>query len=42
MLTLAVAIRNGESMGTGILNRSFLAAQALADAGPPQEQLEAP
>ena len=42
LLTLAVAIRNGEAMGTGILNRSFLAAQALADAGPPQEQLEVP
>ena len=40
LLTIAVAIRNGEAMGTGILNRSFLAAQALADAGPPQKQLE--
>ena len=40
LLTLAVAIRNGEAMGTGILNRSFLAAQALADQGPPQEQLQ--
>ena len=36
LLTIAVAIRNGEAMGTGILNRSFLAAQALAQAGPPQ------
>ena len=42
MLVLAVAIRNGESMGTGILNRSFLAAQALAEAGPPDQQLDAP
>ena len=42
LLTIAVAIRNGEAMGTGILNRSFLAAQALAEAGPPQEQLEVP
>ena len=42
MLTIAVAIRNGEAMGTGILNRSFLAAQALAAAGPPDEQLEVP
>ena len=42
LLTVAVAIRNGEAMGTGILNRSFLAAQALAEAGPPQEQLEVP
>jgi len=42
LLTIAVAIRNGEAMGTGILNRSFLAAQALADAGPPSEQLIAP
>lgn len=40
LLTLAVAIRNGEAMGTGIRNRSFLAAQALADAGPPDKQLE--
>ena len=42
MLVMAVAIRNGEAMGTGILNRSFLAAQALADAGPPDQQLEVP
>tara|TARA_B100000427_G_C15513604_1_gene597238 strand:+ start:162 stop:1322 length:1161 start_codon:yes stop_codon:yes gene_type:complete len=42
MLTIAVAIRNGEAMGTGILNRSFLAAQALAVAGPPDQQLEVP
>ena len=42
LLVMAVAIRNGESMGTGILNRSFLAAQALADAGAPDEQLDAP
>ena len=42
MLTIAVAIRNGEAMGTGILNRSFLAAQALAAAGPPDQQLEVP
>jgi len=42
LLTVAVAIRNGEAMGTGILNRSFLAAQALAEIGPPQEQLEVP
>ena len=40
LLTLAVAIRNGEAMGTGIRNRSFLAAQALADAGPPDKQLQ--
>ena len=40
LLTLAVAIRNGEAMGTGIRNRAFLAAQALADAGPPDKQLE--
>ena len=40
LLTVAVAIRNGEAMGTGIRNRSFLAAQALADAGPPDKQLE--
>tara|TARA_Y100000590_G_scaffold210927_1_gene238973 strand:+ start:338 stop:1492 length:1155 start_codon:yes stop_codon:yes gene_type:complete len=42
MLVMAVAIRNGEAMGTGILNRSFLAAQALAEAGTPDEQLEVP
>ena len=42
LLVMAVAIRNGEAMGTGILNRSFLAAQALADAGPPDQQLEVP
>ena len=42
MLVMAVAIRNGEAMGTGILNRSFLAAQALADAGPPDQQLDVP
>ena len=42
MLVMAVAIRNGEAMGTGILNRSFLAAQALAEAGAPDEQLEVP
>ena len=42
MLVMAVAIRNGEAMGTGILNRSFLAAQALADAGPPDAQLDVP
>ena len=42
LLVMAVAIRNGESMGTGILNRSFLAAQALADAGAPDEQLDVP
>ena len=42
MLVMAVAIRNGEAMGTGILNRSFLAAQALAEAGSPDEQLEVP
>ena len=42
MLVVAVAIRNGESMGTGILNRSFLAAQALAEAGAPDEQLSVP
>ena len=42
LLVMAVAIRNGEAMGTGILNRSFLAAQALADAGPPDSQLEIP
>ena len=42
MLVMAVAIRNGEAMGTGILNRSFLAAQALADAGAPDEQLTVP
>ena len=42
MLVMAVAIRNGEAMGTGILNRSFLAAQALADAGAPDEQLAVP
>ena len=42
MLVLAVAIRNGESMGTGILNRSFLAAQALAEAGAPDQQLDVP
>ena len=40
LLTVAVAIRNGEAMGTGIRNRAFLAAQALADAGPPDKQLE--
>jgi len=40
LLTVAVAIRNGEAMGTGIRNRSFLAAQALADAGPPDKQLK--
>ena len=40
LLTIAVAIRNGEAMGTGIRNRSFLAAQALADAGPPDKQLQ--
>ena len=40
LLTVAVAIRNGEAMGTGIRNRSFLAAQALADVGPPDKQLE--
>ena len=42
MLVMAVAIRNGEAMGTGILNRSFLAAQALADSGPPDQQLKVP
>ena len=42
LLVMAVAIRNGEAMGTGILNRSFLAAQALADAGPPDQQLDVP
>ena len=42
MLVMAVAIRNGEAMGTGILNRSFLAAQALAEAGAPDEQLTVP
>ena len=42
LLVMAVAIRNGEAMGTGILNRSFLAAQALADVGPPDQQLEVP
>ena len=42
MLVMAVAIRNGEAMGTGILNRSFLAAQALADAGAPDQQLDVP
>ena len=42
MLVMAVAIRNGEAMGTGILNRSFLAAQALAYAGPPDAQLDVP
>ena len=42
MLTIAVAIRNGEAMGTGILNRSFLAAQALAEAGNPDQQLDVP
>ena len=42
MLVMAVAIRNGEAMGTGILNRSFLAAQALAYAGPPDQQLDVP
>ena len=42
MSVMAVAIRNGEAMGTGILNRSFLAAQALAEAGAPDEQLEVP
>ena len=42
LLVMAVAIRNGEAMGTGILNRSFLAAQALADLGPPDQQLEVP
>ena len=42
MLVMAVAIRNGEAMGTGILNRSFLAAQALAAAGPPDQQLDVP
>ena len=42
LLVMAVAIRNGEQMGTGILNRSFLAAQALAEAGSPDEQLAAP
>ena len=42
LLVMAVAIRNGEAMGTGILNRSFLAAQALADSGPPDQQLEVP
>jgi len=40
ILVMAVAIRNGEAMGTGLLNRSFLAAQALADAGPPDQQLD--
>ena len=40
LLTVAVAIRNGEAMGTGIRNRAFLAAQALADVGPPDKQLE--
>ena len=40
LLTVAVAIRNGEAMGTGIRTRAFLAAQALADAGPPDKQLE--
>ncbi|PPR37339.1 MAG: hypothetical protein CFH26_00790 [Alphaproteobacteria bacterium MarineAlpha6_Bin4] len=42
LLVMAVAIRNGEQMGTGILNRSFLAAQALAEAGSPDEQLAVP
>ena len=42
MLVMAVAIRNGEAMGTGILNRSFLAAQALAEAGSPDQQLDVP
>ena len=42
LLVMAVAIRNGEAMGTGILNRSFLAAQALADLGPPDQQLKVP
>ena len=42
LLVMAVAIRNGEAMGTGILNRSFLAAQALADVGPPDQQLDVP
>ena len=42
MLVMAVAIRNGEAMGTGILNRSFLAAQALAQAGDPDQQLDVP
>ena len=42
MLVMAVAIRNGEAMGTGILNRSFLAAQALAEAGAPDQQLAVP
>ena len=42
MLVMAVAIRNGEAMGTGILNRSFLAAQALSEAGPPDVQLQVP
>ena len=42
MLVTAVAIRNGEAMGTGILNRSFLAAQALAEAGSPDQQLDVP
>ena len=42
MLVMAVAIRNGEAMGTGILNRSFLAAQALAEAGAPDQQLDVP
>ena len=42
MLVMAVAIRNGEAMGTGILNRSFLAAQALADIGTPDQQLDVP
>jgi hypothetical protein len=42
LLVMAVAIRNGEAMGTGILNRSFLAAQALADIGTPDQQLDVP